>query len=182
MAIDIEIKTLENFLGKNVKVYRDSYNRIIVDGDIIIYPDNTMFDYMPFQIYELNGNLEWHSEYGKQGRLRSLMNFPTIVNGNVCVYGNPRLTSLEYAPKVITGNFECDKCSITSLDGVSESVGKNLIASYNPIKDVKALKNIKVDGLVSLVDIDASLINEAHNYIDSSIIIKYISDDYRVII
>ena len=183
MSIDIELKTLENFLGPSVKVYRDSENRIIVDGDIIISPDNNVFTKFPFQIYMVNGDLEWHSNFGKQSYLTSLKNFPVIVNGNVRVYGSPKLTSLEYAPKVIKGNFECDKCSITSFDGLSEStIGKNLIASYNPITDVKGLQGVKVGGIVSLLDVDSNIINEAKEYVDSSIITKYVSEDYRVII
>ena len=62
MSIDIEIKTLENFFGQSVKVYRDNEGRIIVDGDIVISPDEKLFSYMPFQIYKLNGDLELPSK------------------------------------------------------------------------------------------------------------------------
>ena len=183
MSIDIELKTLENFLGEGVKIYRDPENRIIVDGDIIISPDNKIFKHFPVQIYKVNGDLEWHSDYGKQNSLNSLINFPTIVNGNVRIYGNPNLTSLQYAPKTIRGNFEFDKCSVTSFEGISEStIEKNLIASYNPIEGVNGLQGVKVGGIVSLIDIDRNVVNEAKHCLDSSIIVKYISEDYRVII
>lgn len=182
MSIDIEIKTLENFFGRSVRVYRDNEGRIIVDGDIVISPDEKLFNYMPFQIYKLNGDLEWHGDGCKQSNLTSLKNFPIIVNGNVCVFSSPNLTSLEGAPREITGNFEFDKCNVTSFDGICESIGKNLIASYNPIKDVTALKDVKVEGIISLIDINPKLITEAKETANSSIIIKYVNEENRVII
>lgn len=179
--MDFEILTLKNFLGTNIKVFRDYENRIIVNGDINISVDNNIFSYIPVKIYILNGNLYWHGS-DKKNNLTSLKNFPTIVNGDVIIYGNPGLRHIDYFPETITGNFECDKCMIESFDEIRGSIGKNLTASFNPIKDITGLKNVSVGGKINLIGVDKKIINEAKNIADSSIIIEYIepNDVYMV--
>lgn len=179
--MDFELLTLQNFLGPSVKIFRDYENRIIVNGDINISVDNNIFSYMPVKIYILNGNLYWHAA-DKKNNLTSLKNFPTIVNGDVIIYGNSSLFRFDYFPETITGNFECDKCMIESFDGIRGTIGKNLTASFNPIKDISGLKNVSVGGKISLVGIDKKIINEAKTIADSSIIVEFLeyNDSYII--
>jgi len=180
--MDYEVLALENFLGPGVKVIRDYDSNIIVNGDIFISVNDNTFNQMPVKIYILNGNLNWHGEGSNLNNLVSLKNFPTIVNGDVNIYGNKKLTSLEFCPRVIKGNLVCDRCMLTSFKGISESIGKNLIASFNPIKDITDLDKVEIGGIISLVNIDPKIINEAKKTVDSSIIVEQMSlyESYKV--
>lgn len=174
--MDFEVLTLQNFLGPTVKVFRDYDQRIIVNGDINISVDNNIFSYMPVKIYILNGNLYWHSS-NKTNNLTSLKNFPTIVNGDVVIYGNHKLTHIDYFPEIIKGNFECDKCMIENFDGIRGTIEKNFTASFNPLKDIKGLSNVSVGGKISLVGVNKKVINEAKKIADSSIIVEFLEND-----
>lgn len=175
--MDIEILTLKNFLGESVSIYRDADKNIIVDGDIHVLPDNNTFDHMPVKIHKLNGDLLWHSENCAKNNLRSLVNFPDIVNGNVRIFGNPKLKSLKYCPIEINGNFECDRCSITSFDGISQKIDGNLIASFNPIVSTEALESLSISGCISVIDTSIlnprSSVRTGNN--NSSVIADYFS-------
>lgn len=176
--MDIEVLTLKNFLGESVKVYRDTDNNIIVNGDIHVSPDDRTFDHMPVKIHKLNGDILWHSENCVKNNLKSLINFPDIVNGSVRIFGNPMLKSLKYCPIEINGNFECDRCSITSFDGISQKITGNLIASFNPIVNTAALESLDIKGCISIID--TSILNPnmsvktSNN--NSSIIADYYSE------
>ena len=180
--MDIELLTLKNFLGNTVKIYRDDDSNIIVEGTVIVSANEKVFTHMPVKIHKLKGDLYWHSHNGAPNNLDSLYNFPDVVDGSVYIFGNPKLTSLKYCPKEITGSLICDNCGLTSFDGISEKIGGNLTASHNPIYDVKPLSESIVNGTIVVLDTSIpnpqnSLKTKNHN----SSIVDYETSDYQYI-
>ena len=94
--MDKEVLTLVNMLNdKYVHVYKDEHNNIIVDGTIIIFDKE--YDEFPVKIHKVNGSINWYGHISSDpyGSLKSLKNFPDIVTGNVYIFNNPKLTSLD---------------------------------------------------------------------------------------
>lgn len=170
--MDKDIKTLQHFFNdKNLHIYRDDNNNIIIDGDILIY--DRFFDKIPVKIHKINGNISWHGDIDSfhKGSLSTLENFPDIVNGSVFIYKNPYLKSLKGCPKHISGTLQCDRCNISDISDISEYIGQYLILSYNPIKDISILENIYIGKNVELIETNADISNiKLKN--DSSVIIK----------
>ena len=170
--MDKDIKTLQHFFNdKNLHIYRDDDNNIIIDGDILIY--DRFFDKIPVKIHKVNGNISWHGDIDSfhKGSLSTLENFPDIVNGSVFIYKNPYLKSLKGCPKHISGTLQCDRCNISDISDISEYIGQYLILSYNPIKDISILENIYIGKNVELIETNADISNiKLKN--DSSVIIK----------
>jgi hypothetical protein len=167
-----DIKILNNFINnKSVSVYRDNDNKIIVDGDIVIYNDE--YHHIPVKIDILNGNIIWKGGMDgiKYGSLYSLLNFPDIVNGNVRISKNPYLTSLKYCPKYISGTLQCENCNISDISDIANYIGGYLILSYNPITDLSKLNDIYIGKNVELLHINSENIKNIHLKNDSSVII-----------
>lgn len=151
--MDKEVLTLVNMLNdKNVHVYKDEHNNIIVDGTIIIFDKE--YDEFPVKIHKVNGSIIWYGHISDEpfGSLKSLMNFPDIVTGNVYIFNNPKLTSLDGCPKEIYGSLICDHCNISDISGIASKINNNFIASNNPISDISVLENITVGGNIELID------------------------------
>ena len=151
--MDKEVLTLVNMLNdKYVHVYKDEHNNIIVDGTIIIFDKE--YDEFPVKIHKVNGSINWYGHISDEpfGSLKSLKNFPDIVTGNVYIFNNPKLTSLDGCPKEIYGSLICDHCNISDISGIASKINNNFIASNNPISDISALENITVGGNIELID------------------------------
>ena len=118
--MDKEVLTLVNMLNdKYVHVYKDEHNNIIVDGTIIIFDKE--YDEFPIKIHKVNGSINWYGHISDDpyGSLKSLKNFPDIVTGNVYIFNNPKLTSLDGCPKEIYGSLICDHCNISDISGIA---------------------------------------------------------------
>lgn len=151
--MDNEVLTLVNMLNdKYVHVYRDENNNIIVDGSIIIF--DKQYDKFPVKIHQINGSINWYGNISddSHGSLKSLKNFPDIVNGNVYIFNNPKLTSLDGCPKEILGSLVCDHCNISDISGIAKRINNCFIASHNPISDISVLENVTIGGNIELID------------------------------
>lgn len=153
------IDILKSFI-KNVDIYYDDNHNIIIKGNVVIFPDED-FNYteFPVKIHKVIGNIHWYggvSSINQKGTLNSLHNFPDIVEGDVIIFKNPDLQSLEGCPKHITGTLQCDFCNIRSVEGIAEYIGNNCILNNNPIEDISYLSKIKVDGIISIINTPAA--------------------------
>lgn len=176
--IDI-LKSFINDINVNIYYEPDTEN-IIVDGDVIVFNENNIYQAFPVKIYKVNGNIHWNGEIdqlGKMGTLSSLKNFPDIVTGDVIIFKNPNLKSLEGCPKEIGGTLQFDFCNVSDISGISKVIGKNCIMNYNPITDLSPMSDVKISGLVSVVGTPVSEKQDELSYIpDSSIIVTSESD------
>ena len=147
---DLDIILLQNFLNdKSLKIYRDSENNIIVDGDI--YISTTDINSMPVKIHILNGSLDWHGEgLNNNGSLSTLINFPDIINGTLNIYNNPYLRSLKGCPSKITGSLNCNNCMISDISDIAKEIGGTLNISNNPISDISILEKININKVYAL--------------------------------
>ena len=170
--MDKEIKALQNFFNDNhLKIYRDSDNKIIIDGNIIIFSNE--FTHIPIKIHKLNGSLSWRGDIDefKKGSLSSLINFPDIVTGDVRIYKNPNLKSLKGCPKIIGGSLQCNNCNISDISELPEKIYGHFVLSHNPITDLSNLSNIYVGKNIELIGINCDINENIKCLNDSSIII-----------
>lgn len=172
-----KIDILRTFIhNSNVKIYYE-YNteNIIVEGDIVIFNNENIYSYFPVKIHKVIGNIYWAGDMdqiGIAGTLKSLINFPDIVTGDVYICKNPSLKSLEGCPKEIGGNLQFDYCNVSDISGITEVIGKNCIMNYNPITDLSPMVNVQISGIVSIVGTPAAKNDKEISYIpDSSIIV-----------
>ena len=171
-----DIDILKSFMmDKNAKIYYDDNNNLIVEGNIIVfYDEDYNYSSIPVKIHKLIGNIHWYggiSSINQAGTLTSLKNFPDIVEGDVIIFKNPNLKSLEGCPKHISGTLQCDFCNISSLEGIAEYIGRNCILNNNPITDLSPLYNITVKGITSIVNTPAAYDMEQVNKLaDTSIL------------
>lgn len=172
--MDNEILTLEHMLNdKYVHVYRDEKNNIIVDGSIIIFGKE--YDEFPVKIHRVNGSINWYGNISddSHGSLKSLKNFPDIVCGNVYIFNNPKLTSLDGCPKEILGSLVCDHCNISDISGIGKKINNCFIASHNPISDISILEKVSIGGNIELIETIWSKTHKEDIKIkDSSVIVK----------
>ena len=179
--MDVQIKALKIFFSnynKNLKIYRDENNEIVIDGDIIIF-DN-MYTHFPVKFHKLNGSLSWRGYIDgfKKGSLESLINFPDIVTGDVRIYKNANLKSLKYCPKIIGGHFQCNDCNISDISELPEEIGGSLVLSNNPLIDVSNLNNSHIKGDIYLLNTKVKDFNSIKLQNDSSLIItEHLTND-----
>ncbi len=76
--------------------------------------------------------------------LTDLQGAPSSVDGGFDVSWNKKLKSLKGAPKQVLGDFKCDCCALTSLEGISDHIGFELLAYENNIKNLKGLKYVGI--------------------------------------
>lgn len=157
-----DIDILSSFIkDKDVKIYyEDNTENIIVEGNIVVfYDEDYNYSSFPIKIHKVIGNIHWYggiSSLNQSGTLTSLKNFPDIVEGDVIIFKNPNLTSLDGCPKYISGTLLCDFCNIKSVENIANYIGKNCILNNNPIEDLSPLSNITVNGIISIVNTPAA--------------------------
>lgn len=123
----------------NVIVGLNANNEIVVRGSIFVVDDKVK--QFPVKFHKLVGDLKWANNPASVAHtdLRTLENFPDVIDGNCFINGNKNLKSLENCPKIITGTLDFSECKhITSLDGLSSSVNAIIAANTN-LNDVNAL-------------------------------------------
>lgn len=136
------VEILKRFFAdtySNVIVGLNKDNDIVVRGTIFIVEDNVKK--FPVKFHKLVGDLKWATNPASVAHtdLRTLENFPDIIEGNCFINGNKNLTSLEHCPKIITGTLDFSECNkITTLTGVSKSVNA-IIATNTSLSDVREL-------------------------------------------
>ena len=75
---------------------------------------------------EWKGGLAVHN-----GGLTSLEGAPKKVSGYFYCSGKKRLTSLVGGPEEVGGGYSCDSCDLTSLEGAPKKVGGNFFCDRN---------------------------------------------------
>lgn len=136
------VEILKKFFAdtySDVIVGLNNNNEIIVRGTIFIVDDDVKK--FPVKFHKLVGDLKWANNPASVAHtdLRSLENFPDIIEGNCLINGNKHLMTLEHGPKIVTGTFDFSECeNINSLDGMPKSANA-IIATNTKLKDVKAL-------------------------------------------
>lgn len=166
----LNIDILRSFIKDDrIKIYYDNNSNIIIEGNVIIFPDEDYKNYteFPVKVHKVIGNIHWYGGittlHNQIGTLASLHNFPDIVEGDVIIFKNPMLQSLEDCPKHISGTLQADFCNIKSIDGIAEYIGNNCILNNNPITDISPLYNITVNGIISIVNTPAAYNTEQIN-------------------
>lgn len=178
-----DIDVLKQFINDDsVNVYyKEGTCDIIVDGNINIFNNEDIeYTHIPVKIHTLNGHIHWYGTMTsilKKGMLESFKNFPDIVNGDVIVFKNPNLTSMEGCPKYISGTLQCDRCNISDLTGIAEYVGNNCILDYNPITSFEPMKNMKCNGIISVIDTIAAYDDTERKYIQDISILTVSESD-----
>lgn len=171
------IDELKAFINdENVKVYEDEECKIVVEGNIVVFPEFSYgYTYLPVKINILKGDIHWWGgiyQINEPGTLSSLKNFPDEVYGDVWIFKNPDLTSLDGCPKKITGTLSVNNCNISDISGIASYIGGNCILNNNPITDISPLMNSVVEGTIQLVDTPAGKdVEQLKKIIDTSVII-----------
>lgn len=168
------IEILKDFIkNDSLNIYYDNDNNIIIDGDVVIFNFEN-YNQFPVKIHKVNGSVQWYggiNKIGEPGTLTSLVNFPDIVTGDVQIFKNQNLTTLDGCPKYIGGTFQCDYCNISDISGIAEYIGKDCIMNYNPISDINALHHVKIGGIISIIGTPVSDdMEQINNVLDSSIV------------
>lgn len=138
----------ENFVGHNLKFSYEDKKGFIIEGNCKL--KNRDITEIPYKIYKVIGDFDCGGLPNKPNYIKTLNNFPDIVNGNFYVSFNEKLTSLEGGPCEVDGTYFCNNCKLYNLDGVASNIGRNLKAFSNPIHEVSVLKNVHVGGYVDL--------------------------------
>lgn len=177
------IDELKSFINdENVKVYKNEEGKIVVEGDIVVFPEYSYgYTDFPVKFDILKGSIHWWGgiyQVSEQGTLTSMKNFPDEVYGDVLIFKNPSLTSLDGCPKKITGTLQCDWCNISDISGIATYIGGSCILSHNPITDISPLTKSEVKGTIQLVGTPAGKdVEQLAAIVDSSVVITY---DYQV--
>lgn len=92
--------------------------------------------------------------------LKSLKGCPEEVGSTFNLNDLPNLESLEHGPKIVGTTYKVDTCGITSIDGIAETIGKNLILTNN--RELKSLAGIhkKIKSVNGIVDVSGSLFKQ----------------------
>ena len=78
-------------------------------------------------------------------KLVSLTGCTKIIPGDFSCYGSSNITSLIGGPENVGTNYNCGKCSITSLEGLPKSIGGMFYIDYH--KDLPLLRLMSVKNL-----------------------------------
>lgn len=174
--MNYKVSSIINMLNNpSIKVYETEDGKLIVEGNIIIL--NNDYNSFPVKIDKVIGSIEWRGNINKfeSGSLTTLKNFPDEVTGNVYIYKNTKLTSLDGCPKKIGGSLVCNNCSITDISGLNGcTIAKYFIASDNPISDISVLSNVYVGKNIELINTiwsDKNEETELKTLNDSSIVV-----------
>ena len=123
----LQIK-LDNFLSnKHSGVYRISEDGKHVDCDntVIIWDSDLINGKLPFPFGKVKGTFKCSCR-----ELTSLEGAPKEVSGGFWIHSCTNLTSLVGAPKKVGHAFECNDClKLTSLEGAPKEVGYRFACS-----------------------------------------------------
>lgn len=138
----------ENFVGHDLKFSYENKHGYIIEGSCRLKDKNVTE--IPYKIYKVIGDFDCGGKPNNSNNIKTLKNFPDIVEGNFYVNFNVYLHSLENGPKEVTGSYFCNNCKLENLDYVAEKIGRNLKAFSNPIENADALKNSTIGGFIDL--------------------------------
>lgn len=111
---------------------------------------NWGLEYIPVKIIFIQGNFDV-----SQNRLKTLMNFPTAIYGDLDISNND-LESLEGSPVIVDGDYLCYHNRLKSLKDISTKINGDLDVSWNSLS---SLQYCPKEGIKKL---DCS-----HNFINS---------------
>lgn len=154
MKTEKQIEELKAFINDpNVEVYYDENGKLIINGNVTIFPDN-VYTYFPVQADKLIGSIRWYggiNHIGDPGTLTSMKNFPKEVTENIFIHKNHNLKSLDGCPERIGGTLQADRCDISDISGIAKYIGISCILDYNPIDNLKPMYNSEINGVVSII-------------------------------
>ena len=121
---------------KEMRVYE--YGKFIINEDLTVdvhcdmyFYANSTLGYIPIKFGEVNGGIIL-----SDNRLTSLHWAPKIISGSFDCSNN-RLTSLIGSPREVGGSFVVNHNQLTSLEGAPREVGENFICSNNNLDSLK---------------------------------------------
>ena len=94
--------------------------------------------------------------------LTSLKGSPEEITGDLVCSANKKLTSLEFGPKIVKGNYWCFNCNFTSLHNIhkyTQQISNKFFCGVNPIKS-HMLGLLLIKDLTEVVCYEKDIMNE----------------------
>ena len=131
----ILIEVIEDFLKENYKIYGDytikeTNNKFVVDVKGRVQVKNKDITSLTNGAFEFgSAGSDFYCSYCT--KLTSLEGAPKKVSGHFCCNDCKSLTSLKYAPQEVGETFNCSYCkSLKTLEGAPKKVGDDFICYY----------------------------------------------------
>jgi hypothetical protein len=83
------------------------------------------------------------SVHANANNLLTLVGAPREIKGGFAIDGNGNLKSLIGGPTIVSGIYSADRCGLTDLMGIAQSIGDNLWLSDNKLTSLQGIIKIK---------------------------------------